>query len=904
MFLFWWFLARVSRALLSLRYRIRVKGLEQLNGKNLRDKGILFLPNHPAHMDPLFLFLLLWPKFRMRPLVIEYIYRLSILKPIMKLVKGVSIPNLETSVNELKVKKAQEAFEKIREALKRGEHFVLYPAGKLKSTGREILGGASGAHTLVQECPESKVVLVRTTGLWGSSFSRALLGRSPELPKTLFHGFKTILKNFIFFCPRRKVEIEIEVEPAGLPRNGSRVAFNRFLEQWYNRYPDGKGKVGGVEPLTLVSYAFWKDDLPTVYQPKKKQFLTGEISISEETRSKVYAEIRHILDNPGIEITPEMNLALDLGMDSLNIAEFIAFLARGYDVEELHPEDIETVQSALEVAEGAKVSEHPAKEAGKYHWPDEKIRPTPALPVGKIIPEAFLNSCERMDGLSACGDDLVGVLSYKKLKRAILVLAAHFQKMPDDRIAILLPSSVAAYLTILALQFAGKVPVMLNWTLGPRYLEEMMKLSGAKVAISSWRFLERLSHVEFGNLIDNMELLEDIRAKISLKSKLKGAFWAFMSVPSILRAYHLQKVDGNDPCVILFTSGTEANPKGVPLSHKNIISNLRSAMQCINLKGEDCLYGILPPFHSFGFSVAGLFPIFVGIRAAYYPDPTDSFSLAEGIERWKITMFCSPPSFLKGLFSAAKKGQLNSVRIFVSGAEKASPELYERVEKLGTGAFLAEGYGITECSPILTLNRFNLPPKGVGRLLPDVELCTIHPETLDPLPKGSEGEICVRGPNVFHGYLGNPRSPFIELSGKQWYRTGDLGYLDGDGNLILSGRLKRFTKVGGEMISLGAIEQILVHELIQRGRISGDVPSLAVCSDEKIPGKPQLIVFTTVTLDKEEANEILKTSGFSRLVKISAVQKIEEIPMMGTGKTDYRRLQTQIVEKKDGTQAL
>ena len=228
------------------------------------------------------------------------------------------------------------------------------------------------------------------------------------------------------------------------------------------------------------------------------------------------------------------------------------------------------------------------------------------------------------------------------------------------------------------------------------------------------------------------------------------------------------------------------------------------------------------------------------------------------------------------------------------GAEKAQPELYQRVEQLHSEAKLIEGYGITECSPILTLNRPNLPPKGVGRLLGDVALCTIHPETQALLPEGSEGEICVRGPNVFHGYLDNPRSPFIEINGQSWYRTGDIGYLDKDGSLILSGRLKRFTKLGGEMISLGAVEQALMAHLIKEGKISADMPSLAVCADERSPDKSQLIIFTVASLDKEAANEILSQAGFSRLVKISAVQKVDEIPLLGVGKTDYRRLQTMI----------
>jgi len=889
---FWNLLSKLWWALLSLRYKITVQGLEDLRPEKLAKKGgILFLPNHPAHMDPLFLFILLWPKFRMRPLVIEYIYRLPLLKPFMKLVRALSIPNFDTSVNQIKIKRAQQSILLIADGLKHKTNFILYPAGRLKSVGREVLGGSSAAHALVQECPEANVVLVRISGLWGSSFSRAITGVSPDLAKTLWHGFKTLLKNGIFFAPRRKVTITISLEPKDLPRQGSRVVFNRFLENWYNQYLDDQKRLCVDEPLRLVSYAFWKKDLPKMVEQRQQKIRSDKVVISSETRSKIFDEIRRILNNPDLEINPPMMLAADLGMDSLNIAELITFLCQEFDIEALHPEDLETVQHLLEIAETAKAAEHTHKQLSTASFPKEENRPAPALPQGNTIPEAFLNACKRMENFCACGDDLVGTLSYKKMKRAILVLAMHFRKMPDSHIAVLLPASAGAYLVILALLFARKVPVMLNWTLGSRYLDEMMRLSGAKTTISSWRFLERLSHVEFGSLIDHLEFLEDIRQNISLKTKLKGAFLSMCSPSFVLRASGLHHLNDNHPAVILFTSGTEANPKGVPLSHKNILSNQRAAMQCIDLSPEDSIYGILPPFHSFGFSVAGIFPLLSGLKVAFYPDPTDSFALVEGVDRWKITLFCSAPSFLKGLLYAAKPGQLDSVRIFISGAEKASQELYDQIEKLGTGAKLVEGYGITECAPIISLNRFNLPPKGVGHLIPNIEFCTIHPETLEPLPYGAEGEICVRGPNVFSGYLDNPRTPFIELRGKQWYRTGDIGYLDKDETVILSGRLKRFTKLGGEMISLGAIEEVLAkasEHSVEEG------PSVAVCADERVAGKPQIIVFTTNNLNKEKANEILKNSGFSRLVKISSVQKIKEIPILGTGKTNYRHLQTLI----------
>ena len=335
----------------------------------------------------------------------------------------------------------------------------------------------------------------------------------------------------------------------------------------------------------------------------------------------------------------------------------------------------------------------------------------------------------------------------------------------------------------------------------------------------------------------------------------------------------------------------------MPLSHENILSNQRSILTAVKLISTDCFYCILPPFHSFGFSVAGTLPIIAGIKAAYFPDPTDSFALAEGIKRWKITLFCGAPNFLKGLFFAAKPQELDSIRIFISGAEKASKDLFTYVDNLKNKPKIIEGYGITECSPVLTATVLDLPPKGVGKLIPGVEACTIHVETEQKLPYGSEGEICVRGPNVFYGYLGNPRAPFIEIDGLQWYRTGDIGYFDTDGFLILSGRLKRFTKIGGEMISLGAIEEVLTQALLAKGFKPKEGSLLAVLARELPNQKPEIVVFATCELNKDLANDLLAQAGFSRLVKISYVYNIDEIPLLGTGKTNYRQLQTQITHE-------
>ena len=887
------FLAFFGRFIFSLRYKIKIVGRKNLKKKNFNKKsGILFLPNHPALVDPIFITMLLWPRFKVHPLVVEYVYRQTGINAIMRLVKAYSIPNLDTSLNEIKIRSAQGVIEKIITGIKEKENYVLYPSGRLKHTGKEIVGGASATQAILQECPDTNIVLIRTTGLWGSSFSRAYTGRSPDFKSTVKKNVKDLFKSLIFFMPKRKVTIEIELPGEDFPKKGTRLEINRYLEKWYNQYPIDDKRVEN-EPLMKVSYSCFKKKFYEIKVKEKRKERLGERKYSSKIEETIFSELSR--RQPDVEVKEDMHLSADLGLDSLDVAELITFINVHFDVGEIHPEDIETVRDVLEVASGRKIQRKPQEPLSTYTWPKDAKRKEPILPQGKTIVESFLFMCDRMKNHPACGDDMVGVLTYKRMKLAALALSHEIKKMHGTHIGVLIPSTAGTYIVILAILLAKKVPVMLNWTLGPRYLNHMVSLTHTKSVISSWRFLERLSNVEFGALTQKLHLLEDIKKQITKTVKLRAFFQSKKKAKTLLNSLKLDTIKEEDEAVILFTSGTEANPKGVPLTHKNILSNLKEAMGGVTVTSKDILFGILPPFHSFGFSVAGLFPLLCGMRVAYSPDPTDSYTLAECIARWKITLLCAAPSFLKGILQAATKEQLKTVHLFVSGAEKAPKQLYDKVAKLGNDKKLLEGYGITECSPILTLMRENKKPVGVGELLPGIEFCTVNPETHKKLPSvHDEGEMCVRGPNIFSGYIGKQKDPFLMIDGKKWYCTGDLGYLDKEGNVILSGRLKRFTKIGGEMISLGGIEEIILKTLHVRNVDLGEGAPIAVLALEKEEGKSELILFTTLDLTKAEVNTILREAGCSRLIKISEVKKIDQIPLMGTGKIDYRFLQKMI----------
>jgi long-chain-fatty-acid--[acyl-carrier-protein] ligase len=720
-------------------------------------------------------------------------------------------------------------------------------------------------------------------------FSRALTGTSPDFAKTVWKGIKILLKNCLFFVPKRPVKIEMSLPPSDFPYQGTRLEINKYLENWYNRYPEV-----GPEPLSLVSYAWWKPELPEVYVPKEVQNVELR-PVSPYIQSEVLKQIALLSQQPADKIERSMHLSHDLGLDSLDTAEIYVFLDERFEVADLTPGDIRTVEDVMQAAAGYKKERDEnasTPKASKRTWPADGKRLVPEIPSGSTIQEVFFNSCVRNEGCIACADLLSGSLSYKKLKIAVLTLAHIFKKLPGDKIGVLLPSSVGAYLVVLAILCAKKTPVMLNWTSGIRAMDHADALTQMSQVISSDRFLDRVDNVELGKIEEKLLLLENVRPTIRFGDKLRGLWLSFFSTHALLKKLDLTSLDPASPAVILFTSGTETLPKGVPLSHANILSNQRACMASVPLHTDDTIYSVLPPFHSFGFSASGLMPLLAGIRACFAPNPNDSHGMAQDIAGWKPTLFFCAPSFIRALFRIARPEALQSLRLLVSGAEKTPQELFDYVREHLPNTHLLEGYGITECSPVVSFDRPDRPHKGVGLPITGIEIKIIEEETGRILQAGEEGEVCIHGPSVFSGYLGGKPDPFILLQEKRYYRSGDRGLLDPDGTLILAGRMKRFVKIGGEMVSLAGLEEELLK--IARDKhwsgIDNDGPPLAVSVKEKNTDKPIIVLFTTFSIEKEDVNNILKDYGYGRIVKIGEVRVIERIPLTGTGKTHYRLL--------------
>ncbi|MBI5273646.1 MAG: acyl-[ACP]--phospholipid O-acyltransferase [Chlamydiales bacterium] len=888
----------IVRLCFRVRYKFRIKNKGALHQPKLKKGGYLILPNHPAEMDPIIMMTLLWGKYKLRPLVVEHFYYFPGAKIFMDAAKAIAIPNFENSVNQWKKDKGDKAFEMVLEGLKKGENFLVYPSGHLRRGSKEVVGGSSFVYNIIQAYPEVNILMVRMSGLWGSSFSRAITGSVPHFWKVVLKAIWTVIKNGIFFVPKRVVEVEYYNPGERFPYHGSKLEINQFLQNFYNRYLDDKNKVVSEEPLKLVSYSFYRKDLPKyVAALEDKSNLKVQVKLSLDEKKKILKKVSELAEVSVSDIDEEKDLSLDLGLDSLDIANLYVYITEEFDVvSKIEPGELKKVYDLFVLAADQKKSVRHGQQYDNtktVSWIEEKKRPEPQLGFGKTIPEVFFNTAERMKNYVACADANSGILTYKRLLLGALILSNKIKKLPGQYIGIMLPSSVGVYLMILACQIAKKTTVMLNWTAGIRSLKYAVELLDIQVILSARKFLDRLEHLQLEEIEKKLYLVEDIRKSISLIDKLKALLLSKKSTKRLVKSLGLDHVKETDPAVVLFTSGTESYPKAVPLSHKNILTNQSISLNTIELKASDVLYGVLPPFHSFGFTVTGLLPLLGGFRVYFAPDPTDGHAMAQDIKHWKATVICLAPSFYTNLLKLATKEDLKTIRLFVSGAEKASNELKQMIWDLNDDNAFLEGYGITECSPVVSIcDRED--PIGVGKPIANLDVCVIHIDTHEVLPRGKVGEFCIHGPSVFYGYLGTPgRDPFIEIKGKKWYRSGDIGYLDEKGNIILQGRLKRFVKIGGEMISLTAIEEELVQQSSGRGWLTNQddaAKAFVLCVKELENGKPHMVLFTTTRVTKEEINSLLRESGFGRIVKISEVRILDEIPLLGTGKINYRQL--------------
>ena len=858
-------------AVLSLRYRVEVKGLEKVRGL----KKAIILPNHPAYMDPPVVIKTIWPALRPRPLLLADVFKNPLVFWLPWALDAVQIPDLQQHSTEAR-KQTQEAIKAVAEGLHQGKNHILWPSGHVYHQGKESLGAARSLAEILAEVPDAEIIVIRTRGMWGSMFSFAYTGKRPHLLTCLCKGIGILLANLLFFTPRRRISMTVEKFDRQQLPGLSREQINPLFDAWYN--------APGEEEPKFVRYHFLFGRRSHVYPPIDDVAKIDLGSIRPRTKEQVGQFIAEKLQRELQPSEQDGELKLEeLGLDSLDRMELALEVERRFGfASSLVPT---TIGELWALAEG-QLQNAPTVIAPPA-WFKKAPRETAVSILADTIPEAFVKRALYSGKQVAVADDISGVLTYERLLVAALLMSRRIAAMPGDNIGLMLPAGVGMDVLFFASHLAGKLPVLLNWTTGPANLAHAVQVMGLSRVITSKRFLDRV-----GVTIEGTQyvFVEEVRAEIGKGEMLATLLRIKLMPDRVLRS--TPQPDPDSPATVLFTSGSEKAPKAVPLTHANIISNIRAGLDAFAINTNDVLMGFLPSFHSFGLTVTTVLPVLVGVRVVYHPDPTDSAAIARKIGKYGGTIFCGTPTFVSYIMDRSLPGELDSVRIAVVGAEKCPDAVYRRAAERMPHTQLLEGYGITECSPLVSCNRLERHKAGsIGLPFPGVTVRAVDMNTHEPVSQGEMGMLLVAGPGVFPGYIGEGANPFIEKDGRRWYETGDLGKLDEDGFIWFLGRLKRFLKAGGEMISLPAIEEPLASKYPP----TDTGPRVAVEGVESPEGR-QIVLFTTEAITLREANEILQQKGLRGIMRLDEVRQLEKLPVLGTGKTDYKVLRKMITD--------
>jgi acyl-[acyl-carrier-protein]-phospholipid O-acyltransferase/long-chain-fatty-acid--[acyl-carrier-protein] ligase len=528
-------------------------------------------------------------------------------------------------------------------------------------------------------------------------------------------------------------------------------------------------------------------------------------------------------------------------------------------------------------------------ELGQQAWSYRKANRRP-------LHHEFIRRARRHPLRLAFADMQTPRVSYFKALAGALAIARALRSRWEGQsaVGILLPSSVGGALVNLAATIAGKTVVNLNFTAGKAGMEAAAAQAGLRTVVTSRTFLEKAKLEPPGGL--EIILIEDVRAGIRKSERIAAAAAAIFAPVRLLerRSGATRAATVDDIATIIFSSGSTGEPKGVVLSHFNIDSNVQAIREAYRVLPEDRLIGILPLFHSFGYTISW-FATNSGMANVCHPSPLDGPGIGELVQLHSATILLATPTFLQLYLRRCAPAQFGSIRLVLAGAEKLSEALALSFED-AFGIRPMEGYGMTECSPVVAVNTFDHRETGffqpgsrrgyVGRPLPGVAVRVVKPETYEPLDADVEGLVLVKGPNVMQGYLG--RDDLTEAAFHDgWYITGDLGLLGEDGFLKISGRLSRFSKIGGEMVPHGRVEEALQHA------IGADIQVFAVTAVGDDRKGEKLAVLTT--LEDGEVRRALEGLGSSGLPNLFIPRRenfirVEAIPVLGTGKLDLKAI--------------
>lgn len=470
-------------------------------------------------------------------------------------------------------------------------------------------------------------------------------------------------------------------------------------------------------------------------------------------------------------------------------------------------------------------------------------------------------------------------LTYTGLIRSAFVLGRKIAAMTEvgERVGILLPSSSGVVVTYFGLHAHGRVPVMLNFTSGQANIKAAIKAAGLKKVLSAKRFINQAKLedlVEELGKVAEIVWLDDIRKTIGLQDKAYGLLAGML--PRQFRV----KTDPSSTGVILFTSGSFGAPKGVVLSQWNLVANCRQASQYIDLKPEWVMFNPLPTFHCFGLTGGVMLPLLNGMKAFQYPSPLHAKQIVELLPEVKASILFATDTFLNQYARVASPDDFDTLEFVVAGAERVRPETHHLFNTRFHGLKLLEGYGATEAAPVVAINHPDRNRPGtVGQMIPGMEW------RLDPvegIPDG--GRLFLRGPNVMQGYLSPDDPEIVEPLAGGWHDTGDIVDIDKDGYVSILGRIKRFAKIGGEMVSLTAVEGLA-------SAVWPEARHAVVSIPDARKGEKLVLVTDRRDADVARLAEWARSHGAPELAVPKKIMRVAEVPVLGTGKTDYVRIQ-------------
>jgi acyl-[acyl-carrier-protein]-phospholipid O-acyltransferase/long-chain-fatty-acid--[acyl-carrier-protein] ligase len=497
----------------------------------------------------------------------------------------------------------------------------------------------------------------------------------------------------------------------------------------------------------------------------------------------------------------------------------------------------------------------------------------PVTGTGRSLFQAVRDGAKLFGPSKPIVEDVVsGKLSYRKLLIGSRVLGRRFEAMtkPGEAVGVLLPNANGVVLSLLGLASAGRIAAMMNYTAGPASVTAAVKTADIRTVVSSKAFVEKAGLADIIEAVEKggakLVWLEDIRASV-------GAFEKFSA--ALLWRFALDRQDAEKPAVILFTSGSEGTPKAVVLSNRSLLANVMQAEARITFSPADRLLNVLPVFHSFGLTGGTILPLVNGVPLFLYPSPLHYKIIPEIARKWRPTVMFGTDTFLAAYARTAKDGDFSSLRFVVAGAEAVKQET-RKTWRERFGAEIVEGFGLTEAAPVVAVNTAAHSRDGtVGRLLPGMRM---RLEPVEGIPEG--GRLWLSGPNLMRGYMTSDRPGELQPLDSEWLDTGDIVSIDREGFITIRGRAKRFAKIAGEMISLGAVEMMVKALWPEDNHAAVSVP-------DKRRGERIVLVTTCDEADPESLRRYGRQAGAAEIMVPDDIVKVKEIPVLGSGKTDY-----------------